>query len=89
MFEFLIGVPPFNDQTPDLVFQNTVYSIEVCVFEFLIGVPPFNDQTPDLVFQNILNRGEKGFCEWEKQQCGFRPGLTQTGLYSHRSRLKA
>jgi len=22
MFEFLTGVPPFNDQTPELVFQN-------------------------------------------------------------------
>lgn len=22
LFEFLTGVPPFNDQTPELVFQN-------------------------------------------------------------------
>ena len=22
LFEFLTGVPPFNDQTPDLVFEN-------------------------------------------------------------------
>ena len=26
---------------------------------------------------------------WENQQCGFRTGLTQTGLYSYRSRLEA
>ena len=26
---------------------------------------------------------------WENQQCGFRTGPTQIGLYSHRSRLEA
>ena len=26
---------------------------------------------------------------WKNQQCGFRPGPTQTRLYSHRSRLEA
>ena len=26
---------------------------------------------------------------WENQQCGFRTGLTQASLYSHRSRLEA
>ena len=25
---------------------------------------------------------------WENQQCGFRTGLTQTGLYSHRRWLE-
>ena len=28
-------------------------------------------------------------CAWENQQFGFRPALTQTGLYSYRSRLEA
>ena len=26
---------------------------------------------------------------WEKQQCGFRTGPTQTGLYKHRKELEA
>ena len=26
---------------------------------------------------------------WENQQCGFRTGLTQTGLYKHRKELEA
>ena len=26
---------------------------------------------------------------WANQQCGFRTGPTQTGLYSHRNRLEA
>ena len=26
---------------------------------------------------------------WENQQCGFRTGWTQTGLYKHRKELKA
>ena len=31
----------------------------------------------------------KRAASWENQQCDFRTGLTQTGLYSHRSRLEA
>ena len=28
-------------------------------------------------------------CAWENQQCGFRTGLTQTGLHSNRKELEA
>ena len=31
----------------------------------------------------------KWACVWEKQRFGFRPGLTQTGQYSHRRLLEA
>ena len=31
----------------------------------------------------------QGAASWENQQCGFRTGPTQTGLYSHRKELEA
>ena len=37
---------------------------------------------------NIDTKGVRA-ASWKNQQCGFRTGLTQTGLYSYKSRLEA
>ena len=37
----------------------------------------------------MLLNYEKRAASWENQQCGFRTGLTQTGLYKHRRWLEA
>ena len=37
----------------------------------------------------ILDPNHETAASWENQQCGFRTGPTQTGLYSYRSRLEA
>ena len=45
-----------------------------------------------LVLFGILSKMELGIYEPRREKTGlrgFRPGLTQTGLYSHRSRLEA
>ena len=43
-----------------------------------------------LVYSVCLKMTVKIFAaSWENQQCGFRPGPTQTDLYSHRKELES
>ena len=37
----------------------------------------------------LISGEYKCAASWENQQCGFRTGLTQTGLYKHRKDLEA
>ena len=51
-----------------------------------------NNSSSDMYFQyfsSIMASFNKCAVSWENQQCGFRTGLTQTGLYKHRKELEA
>ena len=72
---------------PKLLRDNSLVSKTKCVFDKVKDLESFSQKLMQMVFTVSTDIFEPG--REKTGLLGFRPGLTQTDLYSHRSRLEA
>jgi serine/threonine-protein kinase RIM15 len=66
VFEFLTGIPPFNDETPEQIFQNilnrgTVLVLTNLLLKILVDIP-WPDEDEDLISPDARDLIDKLLC---------------------------